>query len=179
MKLKTSNRKFKSLVNVILLMSPNITDHTSRWDAASFREICQQKSHFISLPFAFSTFFFAPQDLENSHFRILQKYISFFCIFEKHVVCASAWSRSAGPQLILLFLIAGHQIMDHYGVLGRRLCPGPDEGRQIWREPYSNHFARGVKRLGLLAFRNEIASRHQRYTHIIKENAMHSVNFFF
>ena len=73
----------------------------------------------------------SPQDLENYHIRILKKNISFFCIFEKHVVCGPAWSRSAGPQLILLFLIAGHQIMDHYGVLGRRLCPGPDEGRQI------------------------------------------------
>ena len=34
-------------------------------------------------------------------------------------------------QIFILFLIAGHQIMDHYGVLGRRLCLGPDEGGQI------------------------------------------------
>ena len=113
MKLKTSNRKFKSLVNVILLMSPNITDHTSRWDAASFREICQQKSHFISLPFAFSTFFFAPQDFKFSYF---EKNISFFCIFEKHV--GPRGLAPLDPNLFYYFWLQGTKlwiIMEYLG----------------------------------------------------------------
>lgn len=50
--------------------------------------------------------------------------------------------------------------MDHYGIFGRRLSPGPDESRQFRGDAHSGDSEGGSQRSGLSAQRTQAPPRY-------------------